>query len=91
MQAAILKPILTLCIEGISICELSWKIQSIFPLPYTTIKRYLFYLIEYDVISYSGQRQKYRMELGGFGLLDLIHQEINQMGTDINDITITLE
>jgi hypothetical protein len=93
LKASIIEPILLLCINGISIYELPIEIQKIMPLPLPckTIKKYLFYLISYGLVSYDGQRQIYMTEDGGLDLLYEIHQEKQNTFAISEDITITLE
>jgi hypothetical protein len=58
------------------ICELSFKIQRILPLPlpYNALK-YLIYLIKYDLLSYDEQSQVYITEDGWLSLLETICKE----------------
>jgi predicted transcriptional regulator len=91
LEASIVEPMLTICIDGSSIFEISWKIQTIIRLSHTTIKRYLFYLIDYEVIIYEGQKQTFKTTNEGHNLLSLIDKEKRQENMDIHDITITFE
>jgi predicted transcriptional regulator len=91
LEASIVEPLLTICIEGLSIFEISWKIQTIMLLPYFIIKRYLFYLIDYEVMRYDGQKQIFTTTYEGHNLLDMIDKEKKQENNNINDITITFE
>ena len=47
---------------------------TISPLP-TILKKYLFYLIEYDLISYNGQKQVYLIKDRGLEILSRIIME----------------
>jgi predicted transcriptional regulator len=91
LQAAIVEPILLLCTNGLSICELLFEIQRILPLQYKVLKKYLFYLINYELLSYDGQRQIYITEDGGLDLLNRIDEEKRMTMTNTEDIVITLE
>jgi hypothetical protein len=91
LQGVIVEPILVYCINGISICELSFEIQRVIPLPYKALKKYLFYLINYELLSYDGQRQIYITEDVGLDLLDKIGEEKRITMTNSEDIVITLE
>ena len=87
LQGVIVEPILVYCINGISICELSFEIQRVIPLPYKALKKYLFYLISYELLSYDGQRQIYITEDGEIiNLLDRIGEEKRMTMTDTEDI-----
>ena len=91
LKAMIVEHVLITCIEGISICDLSLKIQRILPLPYRYLKRYLFYLINYELVSYDGQRQLYITEDGGLDLLYVIYKEKKMAMANSEDIMITIE
>jgi predicted transcriptional regulator len=91
LQAAIVEPILLFCIDGISVCELSFEMQRILSLQYKVLKKYLFYLINYELISYDGQSQVYITEDGGYDLLKTISKEKKIVMANSEDIVITLE
>ena len=91
LKAVIVESILVYCHDGASICELSFEIQRIMPLPYNALKKYLFYLISYEILSYDGQRQVYVMEDGGYDLLDAINREKRKTMVNSEDIVITIE
>jgi hypothetical protein len=91
LKAVIVEHVLISCIEGISICELALKIQIILPLPNRCLKRYLFYLINYELVSYDGQRQLFITEEGGFDLLHMINKEKKMTMANSEDIMITIE
>jgi len=91
LQGEIVESILIYCINGISICELSLEIQKVVPLPLKTLKKYLFYLINYELVSYDGRHQIYITEDGGLDLLDRISEEKRTTMTNTEDIAITLE
>ena len=79
------------CIDGVTNYELESAIQTMLPLSDITIKEYLFYLINYELVSYNGQKQIFSIEYWGFGLFDMIDEEKRQEKIDIDDITITFE
>jgi hypothetical protein len=91
LRASIIEPILLSCIDGINNFELESIIKIILPLYYTTIKEYLFYLIDYELVSYNGKRRKFSIEYGGFGLLDMIDEEKRREKIGIDEIMITFE
>jgi hypothetical protein len=91
LKAEIIEPILLLCISGISIYELSFEIQRILPLPYNTLKKYLFYLVSYELVSYAGQSHVYITEVGGLDLLHMIYKEKKMSSVNSEDIVITIE
>jgi hypothetical protein len=91
LQGFIVEHILLLCINGASICDLLFELQRILPYPYKAIKKYLFYLINYELLSYDGQRKAYVTEEGGFDLLDVINKEKKMAKVNSVDIVITIE
>ena len=54
------------------------------------IKNYLFYLIDFEAISYNGQKKIFKISDGGLDLLEMIDKEKKQK-KDIKDIIITFE
>ena len=56
-----------------------------------TVKRYLFYLVEYGLVLYNGQKRVFTIEDAGFDLLDMIDEEKRRERTDLEDTIITLE
>jgi hypothetical protein len=61
------------------------------PISFRDLKMYLFYMIEYGLVSYDGQKRVFTIEDGGIDLFDMINEEKTKHRTDIDDITIILE
>jgi hypothetical protein len=91
LKASIVEPILLRCGSKVSFDILALAIQQNFQISFIDLKIYLFYLIDYEVISYNGQEQMFTIEGGGLDLLDLINMEKIQEKVDIGDIRIILE
>jgi predicted transcriptional regulator len=92
LNGAIIKDILLLLIEkGVSIDDLSYGIQQRMQLTYKMLKKYLVYLIDYDLITYNGQKKIFLIGDGGVDLLMRIELEKDISKMDPGDITITLE
>jgi hypothetical protein len=91
MRAVIVESILTSCVNGVFMCELSLKVQRILPFPNRGLKRYLFFLINYELVSYDGQRQLFITEEGGLDLLHMINKEKKMTMANSEDIVITIE
>jgi hypothetical protein len=68
----IVEYILLLCAGETTFDDLMQLMISSSP---TILKKYLFYLIDYDLISYSGQKQVYLMKDKGLELLSRIMTE----------------
>jgi hypothetical protein len=68
----IVEYILSLCGEETTFDDLMQLMISSSP---TILKKYLFYLIDYDLISYSGQKQVYLIKDKGLELLSRIMME----------------
>jgi predicted transcriptional regulator len=68
----IVEHILLLCAGEVTFDDLMQLMISSSP---TILKKYLFYLIDYDLISYSGQKQVYHIKDKGLELLSKIMME----------------
>lgn len=90
-QAVIVEAILQSCITGSYIYELIEIIERIIPSPYNTLRKYLFHLINYELISYNGQKQIYTIREEGIHLLDWIKREKIIMAVSSEDFIITIE
>jgi hypothetical protein len=91
LKAVHVGPILLSCTEGSSIYDLSLKVQTIIPMPFLTLKKYLFYLVEHCFISYNGEKKIYLIEDSGWDLLSAINAQIKLPNTDINKLMIMIE
>jgi hypothetical protein len=91
LKGSIVEDILLYCIDYTSILELSFEIQRILPLPFSSIKIYLFYLIDYGFISYNGQKEMLLTEKKGFKLLYEINKKkkVKMIGSE--DIELFLK
>ena len=75
LKAAIVEPILVCCIYGISINDLEREMQKTTPLSTNSLKKYLLYLVDYQIVSHNGQRYVYAIEHDGFDMLNMIMKE----------------
>jgi predicted transcriptional regulator len=68
------------------------KLLYIARISYHTLKKYLFYLIEYDCISYHGEERVYNIRYEGWKLLSEIKtvKKIMTANEDNNDYYITI-
>ena len=69
MQAVIFQPILLMCLKGSPLHAIYLKIQRLLPISPELIKKYLFYLIEYGLISYNGKNHSFFSSDSGLNLL----------------------
>ena len=69
MQAVIFQPILLMCLKGSPLHTIYLNIQRILPISDELIKKYLFYLIEYGLISYNGNNHTFFSSDSGLNLL----------------------
>ena len=90
LQGVVVEHILLSCIEGASINDLVSAKQRILPSQHN-VKKHLFHMIDYELISYNGQTQTYAIEEGGLDLLEWIEREKMIMAVGIQDIVITIE
>jgi predicted transcriptional regulator len=91
LEAIIVEQILAICINGARFNELKDAIQKVASFSHYILKKYLFYLIEYGIISYQGQNQMYIITWEGLNLLFIINIEKGIRQSDIEDIVICLE
>jgi hypothetical protein len=91
LQGSVVEPILLLCIDGSSFYEIASSLAESLLISSNMIKRYLFYLINYDLVSYNGQKRVFTIEIGGFKILSIIDNEKQREKTRIEDIVITIE
>lgn len=67
--------ILLLRLREYSVSDLLFEIKRKLPLTsYNTLKKYLIYLADYELISYNGQRKVYLIECNGLDLLYWINK-----------------
>ena len=91
MQAIIFQPILLLCLKGAPIQSIYWNIQKLLPISDELIKKYLFYLIEYGLISYNGNNHSYFSSDAGVNLLFKIERKKLTEKITTSEILLYLE
>lgn len=91
MQAIIFQPILLICLRGSSIQNINLNLQRLLPISSELIKKYLFYLIEYELISYFGSNRSYIATNNGIKLLfEIEHKKVTEK-ISTSDILLYLE
>ena len=84
-----------LYLKDFSISELLTELQRTLlhysSFSFKSLKKYLVYLVDYELISYNGQKQLYSMTDNGLDLLIWISREKKKLLADSTDITITIE
>jgi hypothetical protein len=63
LEGTIVESILNSCMLEASLVELTRVTTSELPTLYNMLKKYLFYLIEYNLISYSGQKKLFAIRV----------------------------
>jgi hypothetical protein len=91
LKGIIVEYILLYCINYSSILEITFEIQRISPIPCSNVKRYLFYLTDYEFISYNGQKRMFLTEKQGFDLLYKINRKKKNAMVNSEDIEIMLK
>ena len=89
LRADIIESIFICCIKGELNLNTLYKNQNGLPLKRNIIKKYLFFLIEFGLISYNGLKQIFTIEERGWDLLNIIEDEKTNKKTDIQNIIIT--
>ena len=81
-----------LYLKDFTISELLSELQRRLPLfSYKSLRKYLVYFVDYELILYDGQRQAYTIEYNGLDLLNWISKEKKKLLFDTEEITITIE
>jgi Tfp pilus assembly ATPase PilU len=91
MEAVIFQPILLICLRGSSIQRINLNIQRLLPISSELIKKYLFYLIEYGLISYDGSSRSYFSSNEGITLLVKIERKKVTEKLTTSDLLLYLE
>jgi DNA-binding HxlR family transcriptional regulator len=78
LEAVIVEQILVVCVNRTRFNELFDTIRRITSFSRFTLKKYLFHLIEYGIISYQGKNQMYVTTRTGLDLLSIINREKRQ-------------
>ncbi|WP_458747110.1 hypothetical protein [Candidatus Nitrosocosmicus sp. T] len=91
MEAVIFQPILLMCLRGSSIQMINLNIQRLLPISSELIKKYLFYLIEYGLISYDGNSRSYFSSNEGITLLVKIERKKVTEKLTTSDLLLCLE
>jgi predicted transcriptional regulator len=91
LKAIIVEQVLVVCVNRIRFNELFDTIRRITSFSRYTLKKYLFHLIEYSIISYQGENQVYVITRTGLDLLSIINREKKTIQLDFKDIVICLE
>lgn len=85
MDAAIVQQVLESCITEMNIVRMAKKARI---LPYYNLKKYLFYLITFDLISYNGKKKIYRITKNGEKLLLMVNDSMGGKNSGKEDIVI---
>jgi Tfp pilus assembly ATPase PilU len=91
MEAVIFQPILLICLRGSSIQRINLNIQRLLAISSELIKKYLFYLIEYGLISYDGSSRSYFSSNEGITLLVKIERKKVTEKLTTSDLLLYLE
>ena len=91
MQAVIFQPMLLLCLKGSPIQSIYLNVQKLLPISDELIKKYLFYLIEYGLISYNGNNHSYFSSDAGVNLLTKIERKKLTEKITTSEILLYLE
>jgi predicted transcriptional regulator len=91
LQAVIVEQILVVCVNRIRFNEFFDTLRKITSFSRYILKKYLFHLIEYGIISYKGENQVYVITRTGLELLSIMNRERKTTQLDFKDIVICLE
>ena len=91
MQAAIFQPILIACNTDMTFSDLNSTICRTLPISKVLIKKYLFYLIENELIYYNEKNNVYTTNVEGIHLLIKIELKKFSEKLTLNDILLYTE
>lgn len=91
MQAVIFQPILLMCLKGFTIQQICLNTQRQIPISDELIKKYLFYLIEYNLVTYNGNNQSFFTSNSGVNLLFKIERKKLTEKIKTSEILLYLE
>ncbi|MGN6630505.1 MAG: hypothetical protein ACTHKJ_11655 [Candidatus Nitrosocosmicus sp.] len=89
LRADIIESILTSCFKGESIECLLYNEKNLDSSNKNIVKKYLFFLIEFELLSYNGQKKIFIIEKRGYDLLNIIEEEKRNGNTETHNILIT--
>ena len=88
IKGIIVEQILVVCVNRTRFNELFDTILTIASFPRYILKKYLFHLIEYSIISYQGKNQVYVITRTGLELLSIVNREKRTTQLDFKDIVV---
>jgi len=91
LQAVIVEQILVVCVNRTRFNELFDTLRRITSFSRYILKKYLFHLIEYGIISYKGENLVYVVTRTGLELLSIMNRERKTTQLDFKDIVICLK
>jgi len=89
MKVLVLEPILKSCFDGVTISHLITCISKVLPIANDLVKKYLFYLIEFSFLTYSGSTNSFLITKDGIHLLREI--ELIKLNEGLNSSQIFLQ
>ena len=85
MDVTMVQQVLESCIEETNIVRIAKKARI---LSYYNLKKYLFYLLTFDLISYNGKKKIYRITKNGKKLLLMVNDSMGGKNSGMEDIVI---
>jgi predicted transcriptional regulator len=89
LDANIVEPILEACTNEATIIRLANMTKGV--ASYNNLKEYLFYLVDYDMISYQGDKRVYTMRYEGWRLLSMIKRTKKETNADNDNADIMID
>jgi hypothetical protein len=89
MKVLVLEPILKSCFDGVTLSYLVSCISKLFPIANDLVKKYLFYMIEFRFLTYSGSTKSFFITKDGIHLLGEI--ELIKSNEGLNSSQIFLQ
>ena len=90
LKAPIMEAILLSCINDSSFSKIDLNVQRVTPTPKSTLRKYIFHLINNAFISYNGRDKKYVINSSGLSLLNMIYSYQKNGSIGYTDLCIQI-
>jgi hypothetical protein len=89
MKVLVMEPILKSCFDGVTTSHLITCISKVLPIANDLVKKYVFYMIEFSFLTYSGSTKSFFITKDGIHLLREI--ELIKSNEGLNSSQIFLQ
>ena len=90
LRASIIEAVLLSCITESSFFKINQYVQRVVPTSNSSLRKYIFHLIDNAFISYNGDKKTYAINSSGLKLLDIIYSLQNNGPLGYTDLVIKI-